>query len=116
MMIQSKTREHPVYVVVYDPVDEDNRIYGMMEFDLSDIDDDIHVYVKFFNDDGNIDLKIREVSKSEYGTYEAFKLFPILTPYDRQEFSFRPDTSSYEWGIDFSTPAETVFKVRFRDY
>lgn len=113
---EPKTRAEPVYIVVYDPCDEDNKIYGMMEFDLSDIADDIHAYVKFYNDEGNIDLKIREVSQSEYETYIAFDLFPILTPYARQDFPFKPDTSSYDWGIDFHTPAETVFKVRFRDY
>lgn len=116
MKILSENRAHPVYIIVYDPVDEDNKIYGMMEFDLSDIDDKVDVCVKFYNDDGKIDLDIREVSQSEYETYKAFDLFPILTPYARQEFPFKPDTSSYDLGIDFHTPAETVFKVRFRDY
>ena len=116
MKINCENRAHPVYIIVYDPVYGDNKIYGMMEFDLSSIDDKVYVYVQFFNDDGNMNLKIREVSQSEYETYKAFDLFPILTPYARQEFPFKADTSSYDWGFDFHTPAETVFKVRFRDY
>ena len=116
MKIKFETRAHLRYIVVYDPVDDDNKIYGMMELDLSSIDDKVGVWVQFFNDDGIMNLEIREVSQSEYNTYKAFDLFPILTPYDRQDFPFRPDTGSFDWGIDFSTPAETRFKVRFRDY
>ena len=93
MKIYSKDRTHPVYVIVYDSDDED-KVYGMMKFDLSDIDDEVEVGVNFYNEDGKIDLRIREVSKSEYETYEAFKLFPILTPYARQELPSNPNSGS----------------------
>lgn len=116
MKIDSENRLHPWYLLAYDPVDEDKKIYGMMELDLHDIDIDTLVSVQFFNDDGKIDLQVREINQSEYKTYEAFELFPILTPYDRQDFPFKPDTCSFDWGIDFHTAAEIRFKVKFRDY
>ena len=102
------------YIVAYDPVDEDNKIYGIMELDTMGVRTDITVH--FFNDESKIDLNIREITKAEFGTYVAFELFPILTPYATEYVPPREDTSSFDFGIDFGTAEATVYKVRFRDY
>ncbi len=104
-------------MVAFDSLDEDNKVYGIIELDTTDIDTDMEVC--FFNDEGKIDLHIREVTKSEYDTYVAFELFPILVPYSKEYVPLDTsaiDRCTIDWGIDFSTPPRTVFKVRFRDY
>ena len=100
------------YIVAYDPVDD--KIYGVMELDTTDVDTDIAIH--FFNDDGKIGLHIREITKAEFGTYVAFELFPILTPYDKKHIPTGYNTGSFDWGINFGLDLTTIYKVRFRDY
>ena len=102
------------YIVAYDSVDKDNKIYGIMELDTMGVRTDIAVH--FFNDESKIDLDIREINKTEFGTYVAFELFPILTPYAKEYVQPQHDSSSFFYGIDFGTEEATIYKVRFRDY
>jgi hypothetical protein len=102
------------YFVVYDPVDEDDKIYGILIIDTKDVK--TNIVIQFFNDEGYIDLGIREISKIEWETMKAFELFPVLTPYYRDPVTVK----SRGWYPRWKTPIEkhmsTIFKVRFRDY
>ena len=102
------------YLVVYDPVDENDKVYGIMKLCTTDIKTSIEL--QFFNDDGRIDLLVREVLLVEWETMKAFKLFPILTPYYRDpKIQLPPDWHPYA-GSPKDKHKTTIFKVRFRDY
>ena len=101
------------YVVVYDSVDENNKVYGIMKLDTVGIRTNISL--QFFNDDGNIDLNVREIPKIEWETMEAFELFPILTPYYRDPIP-RPISGVVGKPTKRDKDMTTIFKVRFRDY
>ena len=102
------------YLVVYDPVDENDKVYGIMKLCTTDIKSSIEL--QFFNDDGRIDLLVREVTLVEWETMKAFELFPILTPYYRDPV-IQPLAA---WSQPPLQPRDkhtvTIFKVRFRDY
>lgn len=102
------------YFVVHDPIDEDDKIYGILIIDTKDIK--TNIVIQFFNDEGYISLRVREVSKIEWETMKAFELFPVLTPYYRDPVTVK----SRGWYPRAGTPRDkhvsTIFKVRFRDY
>ena len=104
------------YLVVYDPVDENDKVYGIMKLCTTNIRTSIEL--QFFNDDGRIDLLVREVLLVEWETMKAFDLFPILTPYYRDPV-IQPLAA---WNHPNLHPGNkdkhkvTIFKVRFRDY
>jgi len=101
------------FVVVYDPVDENDKVYGIMEIDTKGIRTGIEL--QFFNDDSRIDLDVREIPKVEWETMKAFELFPILTPYFRDPIIQPPARWPYP-DPPRDKHKKTVFKVRFRDY
>jgi hypothetical protein len=103
------------YLVVYDSVDDD-KIYGIMKLGTKGIKTGIRL--QFFNDDGLIDLSIREIPRVEWETMDAFELFPILAPYYRDPVVLDRVWQKYAlsagaWKDKYKT---TIFKVRFRDY
>jgi hypothetical protein len=101
------------YVVVYDSFDDD-KIYGTMKIDTKGIRTSIEL--QFFNDDGRIDLSVREISKVEWETMNAFELFPILTPY-HYDPKIRMPSGWHPYGGPIREKHKVViFKVRFRDY
>jgi hypothetical protein len=101
------------YLVVYDAVNEDDKIYGIMKLGTKGIKTSIEL--QFFNDEGRIDLSFREVSPIEWETMKAFELFPILTPYYREPVIYPAEM----WPHPLQPRDKhtvTIFKVRFRDY
>ena len=72
------------------------------------------IELQFFNDDGRIDLLVREVSLTEWETMKAFELFPILTPYYRDPV-IQP-LAAWQHSKPRDKHTVTIFKVRFRDY
>lgn len=102
------------YVVVYDSFDGD-KIYGIMKIDTKGIKTSIEF--QFFNDEGRIDLSVREIPKIEWETMNAFELFPVLIPY-----SFDPKKQMPSNWNPYINPSVrdkhkvVIFKVRFRDY
>jgi len=101
-------RAHPSGRNIFNEVEEE-RIYGIVKIPATD------AYVgngnfEFYNDtSGRIGLLIREVSEAEWGTMEAFELFPILHVF----------AVVHEIHQDFKSRDEytvTISRVRFDDH
>jgi hypothetical protein len=88
---------------------EEERIYGIVKIPTK------NTYmgngkIEFYNDTtGQIGLLIREVSEAEWGTYQAFELFPVLHVFAVVQEIHKNHTTSEEHTV-------TVSKVRFNDH
>ena len=83
---------------------DEEVIYGLYKVDFTRCH---YAAVEFHNEISAIDLLMREVTQSEWETYVAFELFPVLHAYDSSTF--------YDVRQPYTLLA-TTFKVRFRDY
>jgi hypothetical protein len=85
----------------------DDVIYGIIKIPLPSA---FTGRFEFYNDtSGLIGLLIREVSEAEWGTYQAFELFPIL----------HVASTTCELHKDYSSGQETqvlIHKVHFNDH
>lgn len=106
--------KHRCYVVYDRPYDfgrdislGDDRIYGIIKIPVAQA---FNGKFEFYNDTtGLIGLLIREVTEAEWGTYQAFELFPIL----------HVAITTRELHLDYTMNVETVVlvhKVHFNDH
>jgi len=97
-------RAHPSGRNIFNEVEEE-RVYGIVKIPTK------NAYmgngkIEFYNDTtGQIGLLIREVSEAEWGTYQAFELFPTLHVFAVVQ----------ELHQDYGTTI-TISRVRFNDH